>query len=135
LLNVGTNIQLSDGATFAIGRNLGLVSQAPKGTGTGSNVLLLNFNTLENTTITTTLPPSVGAFIQGNVIISTAAGSAFTIGGSIFNAMYIEGGIIGFSGLLENTLSHPTTPPFSPVLPPSTTPTQGLVIALLGESG
>jgi len=135
LLNVGTNIQLSDGATFAIGRNLGLVSQAPKGTGTGSNVLLVNFNTLTNTTITTTLPPSVGSFIQGNVIINTASGSAFTIGGSIFNAMYIEGGIIGFSGLLENTLSHATNPPFSPVLPPTTTPSQGLVIALLGESG
>jgi hypothetical protein len=135
LLNVGGSIQLSNGAVFSISRNLGLVSQAPKGTGTGSNVLLLNFNTLTNTTITTTLPPSVGSFIQGNLIIDTAAGSAFLIGNNIFNAMYIEGGIIGFSGLLTHTASTPTTPPFSSTLPPSTTSSQGLVIALQGETG
>ncbi len=135
LLNVGNSITLSDGAVFSIGRNLGLVSQAPKGTGTGSNVLTLNFNTLANTTITTTLPPSIGSFIQGNVVIDTASGSAFLIGNNIFNAMYIEGGIIGFSGLLTHTASTPTTPPFSSSLPPTTTSSQGLVIALLGETG
>jgi len=135
LINAGTGIQLSNGATFSIARNLGLVPQAPKGTGTGSNVLLLNFNSLTNTTITTALPPSIGSFIQGNVIIDTASGSAFLIGNNIYNAMYIEGGIIGFSGILTNTDSVPTSPPFSPKLPPETSSSQGLVIALQGESG
>jgi len=132
LLNVGTNIQLSDGATFVIGRNLGLVPQAPKGTGTGSNVLLLNFNQLTNTTITVSLPEPVGSFIQGNVIIDTSSGSAFLIGSSIFNTMYIEGGIIGFSGLLVNTSSVPTSPPFETRL--GSNP-EGFVTALQGESG
>ena len=44
LLNVGGNISLSDGSQFNIGRNLGLVSQPPKGTGTGTNVLTLNLH-------------------------------------------------------------------------------------------
>jgi hypothetical protein len=135
LLNVGGSITLSNGATFRIGRNFGLVSQPPKGTGTGSNVLTLNFNQLTNTTITVQLPTSVGSFIQGNLTIDTAHGSAFTIGVAIFNPMYIEGGIIGFSGLLENAASVPTTPPFSPALPPSNVSALGLVIALQGASG
>ncbi len=59
LLNVGGDIQLSNGAVFSIGRNLGLVSQPPKGTGTGTNVLTLNFNLIANTTITVTVPPGL----------------------------------------------------------------------------
>ncbi len=43
LLNVGGAITLSNGANFQIDRDLGLVSQPPKGTGTGSNVLSLNY--------------------------------------------------------------------------------------------
>ncbi len=135
LLNVGGSVTLSNGAVFSVSRNVGLVSQPPKGTGTGSNVLTLNFNTLENTTITVSLPPSVGSFIQGNVIIDTANHSAFLIGNNIFNAMYIEGGIIGFSGFLINTASTPTTPPFESKLPPTTQSTQGFVTALQGQSG
>ncbi len=135
LLNVGGDIQLSNGAVFSIGRNLGLVNQPPKGTGTGSNVLTLNFNTLENTTITVSLPPSVGSYIQGNVIIDTASGSAFLIGNNIFNTMYIEGGIIGFSGIRVTNASTPASPPFESKLPPPGTSTTGFVTALQGESG
>jgi hypothetical protein len=132
LLNVGGNLQLSNGAVFSIGRNLGLVPQPPKGTGTGSNVLLLNFNQLAQTTITVTLPPSVGSFIQGNLIIDTANGSSFLIGNNINNTMYIEGGIIGFSGILVQAASAPASPPFQSTLG---TNSQGFVTALQGESG
>ncbi len=132
LLNVGTNITLSDGAVFSIGRNLGLVSQPPKGTGTGTNFLTLNFNSIANTTITVAVPPPVGAYIQGNVVIDTANGSAFLIGNNIYNTMYIEGGIIGFSGMLINTSGTPMSPPFETKI--STDP-QGFVTALQGASG
>src|SRR5262249_21232895 len=44
LLNVGGNLQLSNGAVVSVTRKLGLVNQPPKGTGTGTNVLTLNFN-------------------------------------------------------------------------------------------
>ena len=132
LLNIGGDLDISNGAVFSIGRNLGLVSQPPKGTGTGTNVLTLNFNSITNTTITVTVPPPVGAYIQGNVIIDTAAGSSFLIGNAIFNTMYIEGGIIGFSGMLINTSTVPTSPPFQSRL---TDNPQGYVTALLGETG
>ena len=135
LLNVGGSVQLSKGAVFSIGRNLGLVNQPPKGTGTGSNVLTLNFNSLLGTTITVSLPPSVGSFIQGNLIIDTAHGSSFLIGNNIYNTMYIEGGIIGFSGLLINTASTPSSPPFESKLPPAGSSSIGIVTALQGESG
>jgi hypothetical protein len=135
LLNVGGTLTLANGAVFSIGRNLGLVSQPPKGTGTGSNVLTLNFNSLENTTITVSLPPSVGSFIQGNLVIDTATGSSFTIGNQIFNTMYIEGGIIGFSGLLITTSVSPMSPPFESKLPPAGVSSAGLVTALQGETG
>ena len=52
LLNVGGNIDLSNGSQFNIGRNLGLVSQPPKGTGTGTNVLTLNFTSVANSIVT-----------------------------------------------------------------------------------
>ena len=120
---------------FSVGRDLGLVPQPPKGTGSGSNVLTLNFNQLyEHHDRTSTAPPrSVGSFIQGNLIIDTANGSSFLIGNNIINVMYIEGGIIGFSGLLINTDSTPMPPPFSTRLNGSGT--QGFVVALQGESG
>jgi hypothetical protein len=135
LLNVGGDLQLSNGATFNIGRNLGLVSQPPKGTGTGSNILTLNFNTLENSINSVNIPAPVGSFIQGNLIIDTANGSAFLIGNQIFNTMYIEGGIIGFSGLLITTNTAPTSPPFQTRLPSSASSATGFVTALGGETG
>ena len=133
LLNIGGTLTLDNGAVFSISRNIGLLSQPPKGTGTGSNVLTLNFNSLENTTITVSLPPSVGSFIQGNVIIDTANNSAFLIGNNIYNTVYIEGGIIGFSGFLIHTASTPTNPPFESALPP-TTSTTGSWTALQGAA-
>ncbi len=135
LLNVGGDIQLSNGATFNIGRNLGLVSQPPKGTGTGTNVLTLNFNNITNSLVSVNIPAPVGSYIQGNLVIDTANGSAFLIGASIFNTMYIEGGVIGFSGLLINTGGTPTSPPFENRLPSSSASTTGFVTALLGASG
>jgi hypothetical protein len=135
LLNVGSNLTLSNGATFKIGRFLGLLSQPPKGTGTGSNVLTLNFNTISNSLTTITPPASVGSFIQGNVQIDTARGSAFLIGANIVNTMYVEGAVIGFSGLLINTNTVPTSPPFENKLPPSTVSPNGFVTALGGATG
>ena len=68
LLNVGQNINLENGSQILVGRDIGAVLQPPKGTGTGSNVLSLNFTTLANTITTQTNPPSVSAYIQGNII-------------------------------------------------------------------
>jgi hypothetical protein len=107
LLNVGGNISLSDGSEFNIGRNLGLVSQPPKGTGTGTNVLSLNFTSVSNSIVNVTIP-AVGSYIQGDVIIDPA--SSFNIGtnsqGNIVNTMYVEG---------------TTTAGFTPATPPITT--------------
>jgi hypothetical protein len=110
LLNVGGFITLSNGANFILGRNLGLIAQPPKGTGTGSNVLSLNFTNVSNSIITVTIP-SVGSFIQGNVNISP--GSVFGIGGMIYNTMYVEGSVNGYSRLFQNYgTSAQVNPPF-----------------------
>lgn len=134
MLNVGGTLSVTNGATFKIGRDLGLVSQPPKGTGTGSNVLLLNFNSLATFTVTNViLPPSVGAYIQGNVIVGN--GSAFTIGRAIDNTMYIEGGVIGFSRILVNAASTPTSPPLEIKIPSNVSSATGFVTALGGAGG
>jgi hypothetical protein len=131
LLNVGTNLTLSDGANFIIGRNLGLVNQPPKGTGTGTNVLLLNFNTLSTTTVSqVSVPGPVGTYIQGNVTINP--GSAFSVDSNIVNPMYIEGIISGFSRLFINAATSPRSPTFLTALPTSTLITNNLVVALGG---
>jgi hypothetical protein len=99
LLNVGTSVTLSDGANFTIGRYLGLVAQPPKGTGTGSNILSLNFTAVSNSIISVSIP-SIGSYIQGNLIVNP--GSLFTIGGNIFNTMYVEGDIeAGFTSVVS----------------------------------
>jgi len=98
LLNVGAGITLSNGANFFIGRNLGLVSQPPKGTGTGANVLSLNYTNVANSIISVTIP-SVGSLIQGGISISP--GSVFALGNIIYNTMYLEGGVTGYSRLFE----------------------------------
>lgn len=118
LLNVGTGITLSDGANFIIGRNLGLVAQPPKGTGTGSNVLSLNYTAVTNSTISVTIP-SVGSFIQGNVNINP--GSVFGIGGTVYYTMYIEGSVVGYSRLyVEYGSPTQTNPPVLTQLPTTT---------------
>ncbi len=98
LLNVGGNITLADGANFTIDRNLGLVPQPPKGTGTGSNILSLNFTSVANSIVTVSIP-SVGSYIQGNVNVNP--GSVFAIGGgNIYNTMYVEGDVeAGFTSV------------------------------------
>jgi hypothetical protein len=133
LLNVGGDLQLSNGAVFSIARNIGLAPQPPKGTGTGSNVLLLNFNTLVGVTVNETLPSPVGGFIQGNVVIDTAAGSSFLIGNTIFNDVLVEGGIIGFSGFLITTATTPASPPFATRI--TVADNTGFLVALQGASG
>lgn len=131
LLNVGGTITLSGGAEFSIGRNLGLVSQPPKGTGTGSNVLLLNFNSLENTITNVNTPTAIGSFIQGNVVINP--GSEFLIGANTVNPMYVEGNISGASRLLVNTGTPPgVSPIFLTTLPPSSAIAPNIVVALGG---
>lgn len=123
LLNVGTGITLSDGANFIIGRNLGLLSQPPKGTGTGSNVLTLNYTSVSNSIVSVTIP-SVGSFIQGSVAISP--GSVFGIGGLIYNTMYVEGTVQGYSRLFEGYgTSAQTNPPYLTELPTTTATTTG----------
>jgi hypothetical protein len=131
LLNVGGSLTLSGGAQFNIGRNLGLVNQPPKGTGTGTNVLLLNFNSLQNTITAVSTPSAIGTYIQGDVIIN--AGSEFTVGANIVNPMYMEGALSGVSRLLVNTGTPPgVSPKFLTFLPPSALIVPNLVIALGG---
>lgn len=127
LLNVGNGITLSNGANFLIHRNLGLMSQPPKGTGTGSNVLSLNYTNVSNA-ITSVTIPSVGSFIQGNVNISP--GSYFAMAGQIFNTMYVEGSVNGYSRIYQLFgSSFQANPPYLTQLPTyvfgTTTPTAG----------
>jgi hypothetical protein len=143
LLNVNGGITLSNGANFVIGRNIGLISQPPKGTGTGSNVLTLNFTSVANSIISVTIP-SLGTFIQGNVSVSP--GSVFGLGGVIYNTMYVQGSVQGFSRLfVEYGSPTQTNPPVLTQLPTTTTtgtapPTQsgpapdGYLTALQGVS-
>ncbi len=131
LLNIGGTLTLSGGAQFSIGRNLGLVSQPPKGTGTGSNVLLLNFNQLANTITSVSTPSAIGTFIQGDVVINP--GSEFTVGSNIINPMYVEGSISGTSRLLVNAGTPPgVSPKFLTILPPVALIEPNLVVALGG---
>jgi hypothetical protein len=90
LLNVGGNISLSNGSQILIGRDMGAVLQAPKGTGTGSNVLSLNLPT--TTTLVAVAPEqAVSAYIQGDIIIGP--GSAFVVGRSVDQAIFVLGNI------------------------------------------
>jgi hypothetical protein len=90
LLNVGGSITVTNGANFDIARNLGLVAQPPKGTGTGSNVLSLNFTTVNGNNITVQIP-SLGGYVQGSINVDP--GSSFTVGGELYNSLYVEGSV------------------------------------------
>jgi len=114
LLNIGGNLEISNGANFIIGRNLGLVPQPPKGTGTGSGILALNFTIATGRTITTTIP-SVGAFIQGNVAI--VAPSVFAMGSLIHNTMYVTGSVTLSQMFIFFGSASQSNPPFEPTLP------------------
>jgi hypothetical protein len=133
LLNVGGTLTLSGGAQFSIGRFLGLVNQPPKGTGTGTNVLLLNFNTLQNTITSVSTPSAIGTYIQGSVVINP--GSEFLVGANIVNPMYVEGSISGATLLRVNANAPPgVSPTFLTALPPSPFIVDNLVVALGGST-
>ena len=71
LLNVGQDLDLSNGASITVGRFLGLVPQPPKGTATGANFLATNQALVG--TGTSTIVPSLSAYIQGNVNIGAGS--------------------------------------------------------------
>ena len=81
LLNVGQDVDLSNGASIIVGRFLGLVPQPPKGTATGGNFLATNQALVG--TGTSTIVPSLSAYIQGNVNIGD--GSVFSVANGIPN--------------------------------------------------
>ena len=119
LLNVGGNIDLSNGSQFNIGRNLGLVSQPPKGTGTGTNVLTLNFTSRRQL-------DRDGDHSRRRQLTSRATSrstrrarsiSGSPLQGNIINTMYVEG---------------TTTAGFTPATPPITfsSTTQGTLSRL-----
>jgi hypothetical protein len=126
LLNVGGNLELSNGANFIVGRNLGLTPQPPKGTGTGSNILALNFTIASGSTITTVIP-SVGSFIQGNLAIQP--GSVFGIGSQIHNTMFVSGSATLSRTFIFFGTASQSNPPFEPTLPfpPYFTPPPSLI--------
>jgi hypothetical protein len=139
LLNVGGDITLSDGANFTIGRNLGLVAQPPKGTGTGSNILSLNFTSVSNSIVTVSIP-SVGSYIQGNLTVNP--GSLFTIGGDILNTMYVEGTVsAGFTSVSSTiTLGYLSrlqigAPPITNPVPPYAFLLQRILSGVPGSGG
>ncbi|MDR3620082.1 MAG: hypothetical protein P4L85_12085 [Paludisphaera borealis] len=113
LLNVGQSITLSNGANFNIVRDVGLVSQAPKGTGTGSNVLSLNA-TVVGTTSTATFP-TVGAYILGSLVIDTS--SKFLVGRAVDQVIYIGGDLTGFDNLRIEASNVPPPNPLFPDIP------------------
>ncbi|MGO9913160.1 MAG: hypothetical protein ACLQIB_00375 [Isosphaeraceae bacterium] len=142
LLNVGGNLEITNGANFIVGRNFGLIPQPPKGTGTGSDILALNFTLATGSTITQTIP-SVGASIGGNIAITP--GSIFGIGSLIHNTMYVAGSVTLSRMFIYNGSASQTNPPFEPSLPfppdfnPPATPSggapSGFVTALGGING
>jgi hypothetical protein len=108
LLNVGQSITLSNGANFIIGRDLGLVAQAAKGTGTGTNVLTLNAPIVGTTT--NDQFPAVSTYILGSLIINP--GSVFKVTRNVDQIMYIGGDLNPVSGLeikFNNVPNNPTT--------------------------
>ncbi|MDG3007255.1 hypothetical protein [Paludisphaera mucosa] len=122
LLNVGGDLVLENGANFFVARDLGLVPQPPKGTGTGSNVLTLNVPLVG--TQSTTQFPAVSGFIQGDVIVNP--GSQFAIGRAIDNQLQVNGDFIGTSrfSFLTNGIT--------PVVNPDGTVTQPDAVNVLG---
>jgi hypothetical protein len=114
LLNVGGNLEITNGANFIIGRNLGLVPQPPKGTGTGSDILALNFTLAAGSTITTAIP-SVGGAIQGNIAINP--GSVFAMGSLIHNTLYVAGSVTLSRMFIFYGSAAQSNPPYEPTLP------------------
>jgi hypothetical protein len=114
LLNVGGNLEITNGADFIVGRNFGLIPQPAKGTGTGSNILALNFTIASGQTISQTIP-SVGSAIQGNVAITP--GSVFGIGSLIHNTMFVSGSVTLSRIFIFYGSAAQSNPPFEAALP------------------
>jgi hypothetical protein len=94
LLNVGQDLDLTNGASLNVGRFLGLVPQPPKGTSTGANFLATNQSLVG--TGTSTVVPSLSAYIQGNV--NVGAGSVISVANGIPNTT-----IVNTSGAISST--------------------------------
>lgn len=122
LLNIGGTLSIQDGAAFNVARDMGIVAQAPKGTGTGSNVLTLNAPLVG--TQSTEQFPSVSAYIQGDVII--AANSSFSVGRKIDAQFQVNGSFAGLS-----RFNYTNGLPF--VLGPNNIPFQPDVVVVEGE--
>ena len=119
LLNVGGNISLSNGSQFNIARNLGLVSQPPKGTGTGTNILSLNFVTVSNSIVSVTIP-AVGAYIQGSVIVWDNAAELFSVQGGAATPGNPGGRVRAVLSPRADPASAASAPPQAAPLQPST---------------
>jgi hypothetical protein len=87
LLNVGGNLTLTNGASILVNRFIGLTPQPPKGTGTGSNILSVNQALLG--TGTSTVVPSLSAYIQGDVTIGP--GSTLAVTSGVANSSLVGG--------------------------------------------
>lgn len=92
LINVGQDLVLENGANLLIGRDLGLVAQPPKGTGTGTNVQTLNALLVGQDY---TGPPllSLSGLLQGDVNIDST--SLFSVGRAVDKVLLINGDLNG----------------------------------------
>jgi hypothetical protein len=124
LLNVGQDITLTNGAQFIIGRDIGLVAQAPKGTGTGTNVLTLNAPLVGTTT--SQQYPAVSAYILGSLVIDDA--SLFKVTRAIDQSMYIGGSVQGANQFAFSLNNVPPPNASNPNIP-------GTPVIVVGGSG
>jgi hypothetical protein len=98
LINVGGSLVLANGASVQVGRFAGVTPQPPKGTSTGSNILSVNQALVG--TGTSTIVPSVSAYIQGDVTIGP--GSVLSIKSGIANSSLINGNTVAPAVFLIN---------------------------------
>ncbi|WP_165248843.1 hypothetical protein [Paludisphaera soli] len=115
LFNVGGNVSLQNGANVFVNRDMGLVAQAPKGTGTGANVLTLNVPLVG--TQSSQQYPGVSAYIQGDLVINP--GSQFAVGRAIDQLFYVGGDLTGATGFsfAESNVQDPSDPNAPPIFP------------------
>lgn len=107
LFNVGGDVVLENGASVLVGRDMGLVGQPPKGTGTGSNVLSLNAP-LIGTTFVGDVPSPVSGYIQGDLVVGP--GGQFGVGRAVDKLIFIGGNVDGASRVFipENNTGQPS---------------------------
>jgi hypothetical protein len=143
LLNIGQDFDLSNGASLTVGRFLGLVPQPPKGTSTGANFLAINQALVG--TGTSTIVPSLSAYIQGSVNIG--AGSVISVANGIPNTSIV--GITAASApsilLINGALNTSSGSATSQILIPNITvfntgtqivnPISGVINSIVFKSG